>query len=279
MSTVLKPVACVLLSLIVLAGCERNGNEAGKAAVAADPAADVPVPAPVPEPAAQLQDVIETTNSHIVGVSYGPTIRNYPGLAEIVGAHSVQARAELMEAVEAFGNDQPPAPYELSLTYRAVLETSELVAVSADGSRYTGGAHGEPIVERFVWLPKQQRLLTAEQLVPEKESWSEIGGYVREQLHTSLSLRADADNLGPEDRSRLVRAADRQIREGTAADVANFSSFEPQVDGSGKITALRFIFPPYQVGPYADGTQSVDVPAEVLLPHVAAEYRGLFARG
>ena len=41
--------------------------------------------------------------------------------------------------------------------------------------------------------------------------------------------------------------------------------------------ALRFVFPPYQVGPYADGTQTVDVPAEVLRPHIAPEYAGLFA--
>ena len=44
------------------------------------------------------------------------------------------------------------------------------------------------------------------------------------------------------------------------------------------MTAVRFVFPPYQVGPYADGTQTVDVPASVLLPHVAPEYAGLFAR-
>lgn len=279
MSTVSKPVACLLLSVFVLAGCERSGSDAGSVAGPAEPATGVNAPAPVPEPVARLQDVIESTSTHIVGVSYGPTISNYPGLAEIVDAHSVQARSDLMEAVEAFGNDQPPSPYELSLTYRALLETPGLVAVSAEGSRYTGGAHGEPIVERFVWLPKQRRLLTAEQLVPETESWSEIGGYVREQLHTSLSLRADADNLGPEERARLVQAADGQIREGTAPDVANFSSFEPMVDGSGKITALRFIFPPYQLGPYADGTQAVEVPAAVLLPHVGAEYKELFAQG
>jgi hypothetical protein len=47
----------------------------------------------------------------------------------------------------------------------------------------------------------------------------------------------------------------------------------------GRLRALRFVFPPYQVGPYSDGVQTVEVPASVLLPHVAAEYRGLFAAG
>ena len=42
------------------------------------------------------------------------------------------------------------------------------------------------------------------------------------------------------------------------------------------LAGLRFVFPPYQVGPYSDGTQTVEVPAAVLLPHVAPTYRGLF---
>ena len=50
------------------------------------------------------------------------------------------------------------------------------------------------------------------------------------------------------------------------------------MDAQGKITALRFVFPPYQVGPYADGTQTVDVPAAVLWPHLAPDYSGLFAK-
>jgi hypothetical protein len=48
-------------------------------------------------------------------------------------------------------------------------------------------------------------------------------------------------------------------------------------DASGALRALRFVFPPYQVGPYSDGMQTVEVPARVLLPHVAPEYRALFA--
>ena len=74
------------------------------------------------------------------------------------------------------------------------------------------------------------------------------------------------------------------VNEGVAAATAGdyaraFSEFEPRLGADGRIVALRFVFPPYQVGPYADGTQTVDVPAEVLLPHVAPAYRGLFHGG
>ncbi|MGN5663501.1 hypothetical protein ABUK39_06180, partial [Xanthomonas citri pv. mangiferaeindicae] len=48
--------------------------------------------------------------------------------------------------------------------------------------------------------------------------------------------------------------------------------------GAIQITAVRFVFPPYQVGPYSDGTQMAEVAASTLLPSVAPEYVHLFAR-
>ncbi|KAF1718648.1 hypothetical protein CSC74_02120 [Pseudoxanthomonas yeongjuensis] len=271
----LKPA--LLVSVVLMAAaCKREADVPAAPAPAQTVPADTATGtvAAVPE----LKDVIETTEGYIVGISYPPTINKYPGLAQAVSAYADAARAELMQAVAGFGNDKPSAPYELSLSFEQLVETPELVAVAADGSRYTGGAHGEPLVARFVWLPAQNKLLTASELVPRVEGWAAIATYIREQLHTSVSVRADADEMPPEERLEFVRTADKMIDEGTAPDVANFAAFQPIVDAQGRITALRFVFPPYQVGPYADGTQTVDVPAAVLLPHLAPEYTGLFAK-
>lgn len=272
MHRVLKP-ALLLSALLALAACKREA-EAPVAAVPEEiPAGEAP---PATSASPELKDVIETQDSYVVGISYPPGINRYPGLAQAVAAYSDAARAELMQAVAGFGNDKPSAPYELSLSFEQVVETPQIVAVTADGSRYTGGAHGEPLVARFVWLPPQQKLLTANELVPRVEGWVAIGNFIREQLHTSVSVRADADEMPPEERQQFVRSADKMIDEGTEPDVDNYKEFQPVVDAQGRITALRFVFPPYQVGPYADGTQTVDVPAALLLPHVAPEYAGLF---
>ena len=274
MHAVLKPV--LLLSLVLaLAACKREADvpASGAPAQEAAPVETTPAAAAVRE----LKDVIETQDSYIVGISYPPGLDKYPGLAQAVVAYSDAARAELMQAVAAFGNDKPTAPYELSLSFEKVVESPQLVAVAADGSRYTGGAHGEPLVARFVWLPAQGRLLTANDLVPRVEGWVAIGNYIREQLHTSVSVRADADEMPPGERQQFVRSADKMIDEGTEPDVENYREFQPIVDAQGRVTGIRFVFPPYQVGPYSDGTQTVDVPAAVLLPHIAPEYAGLFA--
>ena len=79
-------------------------------------------------------------------------------------------------------------------------------------------------------------------------------------------------------KQQLKNATD-MIEQGTEPEVENFANFEPVLGPGGKIAALRFVFPPYQVGPYSDGTQTVEVPAAVLLPHIAPAERGLFVGG
>ena len=154
-----------------------------------------------------------------------------------------------------------------------------MFAIAADGSIYTGGAHGAPLIARFTWLPQQNELLTAQALIPDAAGWRAISDYAGEQLQAALSQRVDDDNPTPEEREELVRSASKMIEEGTRPEPDNFSQFEPVLDAGGRLRALRFVFPPYQVGPYSDGTQTVEVPAQVLLPHVAPAYRGLFATG
>ncbi|CAN4279534.1 DUF3298 and DUF4163 domain-containing protein [Pseudoxanthomonas sp. LjRoot125] len=258
-----------------LAACKRESPSGAPTDAPATPAASAPDVATAP---VALKDVIETTDHYVVGISYPASVNRYPGLAKALADYSATERAELMEAVEAFGNDKPSAPYELSLAFEQVVDTPQIVAVAADGSRYTGGAHGQPLIARFVWLPQQDQRLTSAALVTGAKGWQAISDYVREHLHTAVVTRADEDELAAVDRAALIKSTSRMIDEGTEPEPGNFSEFVPVLDAAGRITALRFVFPPYQVGPYADGTQTVDVPAAVLLPHVAPEYAGLFAR-
>lgn len=278
MKPCLKPACLAIALLAALVACKRDEPGAATPPPAGADSAAAPAEGD-PAAALELKDVIESNDRYIIGISYPPAVNKYPGLARAVAEYSEAARAELMQAVDGLGNDKPSAPYELSLSYQLLLETPRLVVVSADGSSYTGGAHGQPLVGRFVWLPQQDKLLTVDELLPTADGLIAVSNYAREQLHTAVSLRVEADDLPPIERAQLVKSADRMIDEGTRPDAGNFGQFQPQLDADGKIRALRFVFPPYQVGPYSDGTQTVDVPASVLLPHVAPEYADLFARG
>src|SRR6478672_11899414 len=217
--------------LTLLAACNRE-----RPATNANPAPAAATSVARPAAATGLQDVIERDPRYMIGISYPPIANRYPALAAELKRYADAARADLLQAVAALGQSKPTAPYDLSLSFTEVVSTPRLIAIAADGSSYTGGAHGAPLVARFVWLP-------------------------------------------PADRASVVKNAGRMIDEGTGPDVANFSQFEPVLEPDGRIAALRFVFPPYQVGPYADGTQTVDVPADVLLPRIAPAYRSLFIGG
>lgn len=266
--------AAALIAL-AMAGCRKDDAQAPAAAADEAPAVETPVDgAPA---AVELQDVIETNARYVLGISYPPAANKYPGLARALSDYAGHAKAELLKAVDALGNDTPTAPYELSLAFDMEVDTPRVVAVSAEGSSYTGGAHGQPLVARFVWLPEKEQLLTAQALIDSPRGWQAVSDYTSDTLLEQAMVRAQGEDMTPEEQQAQVRNLSKMIDEGTAPEAANFAQFQPVMDAAGRIAALRFVFPPYQVGPYSDGTQTVDVPAAVLLPHVAADYRELFA--
>ena len=267
------------MGVVVLAGCNKHDGDTQAPAAPVDTAAEAVAPAVAPDAPVELRDVIETSPQAVVGITYPPDIARYPGLAKALGGYADSARAELQQALDGLGNDKPTMPYELSLTFEKVLETPQLVVVTADGSRYTGGAHGEPLVARFVWLPEQQQMLTADKLVADDKGWKAISDYVADQLRERVATRLSGDELEPAQMQESLRNASRMIADGTGPSADNFSQFQPLTGSDGRISAIRFVFPPYQVGPYSDGTQTVDVPAAVLVPHAGQDVAGLFARG
>jgi len=279
MSRVKGLLVCVLI--LSLMACQRESSapqptDASSAPPTAgsDASASPGTPGPI-----VLEDVIERDPRYMIGISYPKGMERYPGLANALHAYATDARDELMQAVNGLSGDKPTAPYDLSLAFITLTETPSIVAVSAEGSSYTGGAHGNPLIARFVWLPAQQRMLKASDLIADEAGWRDVSDYAREQMHASFSQRIDADStMEPADRAEFMKSGLKMIDAGLAPDAANFQQFEPVLGSDGRLAALRFVFPPYQVGPYSDGVQSVEVPASVLLPHVTAEYRAFFAQ-
>lgn len=272
--------AAIVMTLCTISGCDRP-SQAPAGQAGADQTQPLPEPISEHQPVV-LEDVVEGTSDYLVGISFQGDATRYPGLARQLKAYADAARAEVVSAAQSRprGEDAGSnAPYDLSLSFAEVLQSADLVSWAADGSSYTGGAHGMPLLARFSWLPGEQKMLTAADLVPEAEGWKVISAYAREQLHTQLSQRIDADDPPPEERTRMIRSAGRMIDDGTAPVAENFAQFEPLAGADGKLRGLRFVFAPYQVGPYSDGVQSVEVPASALVPQVAPEYRYLFEGG
>ena len=262
--------AVLTIALLAACGKERDADTAPQAEVPAEAAS--PPAAPI-----VLKDVIENDARYIIGISYPPQAAKYPGLAQALHGYAEQARADLLKEVGSIDAAKQNGPYDLTLNFSLLAETPDVVAVAADGSSFTGGAHGTPLVARFVWLPQQNRLLASDGLFSDPRSWAAISDYTREQLHAALSQRVDADELPPTERAEVMRSVGKMIDAGTEPVAGSFAAFEPVLAPQGdKLMGLRFVFPPYQVGPYVDGVRTVEVPTTVLFPHLASEYRGMF---
>src|SRR3546814_9063282 len=123
-----------------------------------------------------------------------------------------------MQAVDGLAGEKPSAPYDLSLAFNMLAETPQVVTVAANGSSYTGGAHGNPLVARFVWLPQRNELLQAQRLVDGADGWRAISDVVREQLHASLSQRIDADEIEPAQRAEMLKSGLKMIDEGRSGE-------------------------------------------------------------
>ena len=286
-----KHLAWLLLSL---AACNRSPQPQ-----AHSPAAATPTTSSAPAPAAtatDLRDISERGPRYMVGISFPPELKRYPALAAEVRRDAEAVRADFMQQVADNAGQGSADMFDLSLAYSMVAASPRIVAVATEGTRYVGGAHGEPLLERYVWLLPENRRLTAAGLIPDAAGWGPVSAYVREQLMAQQRQRLGGDGNGDDaddkaandsgdaainagDRKQLLKNAADMIEQGTEAEAANFANFEPVLGADGRIAALRFVFPPYQVGAYSDGTQKVEVPAAVLLPHIAPAERGLFAGG
>lgn len=277
MSSPLRRALLIAMACVAVSACQREQQHTPAAAPAPATPASPPVAAPA-ESTAALQDVLETSDRMVVGITYPQDLQRYPGLARVLTDYAQARREELKREVDALGNDRPNVPYDLTLSFQKLAESPELVAVAADGDLYAGGAHGQPLVVRYVWLARDNRLLTAQDLIPTAAGWSAVSNYARQQLKIAAQERVDEDKaLTPEERANLLSDSAKSIDEGTAGKPENFEQFEPLLDANQKVRALRFVFPPYQIGPYAHGVQNVDVPAAVLRPLVAPAYRELFS--
>lgn len=264
-------LVAALLCSVLLSACKKEA-ETSPATQTPPVAAQPPAPPPV-----ELKDVIETNSRYIVGISYPPAAAKYPALAAELHRFAEAARQDLMKAVAETDPQKQTAPYDLTLNFALSTESPQIVAVAADGSSFLGGAHSVPITARYVWLPQANTMMRADTLLADPTGWGPISDYVREQLHAALSQRIDADELSPEERADTMRAVGKLIDTGTEPKPLSFRWFEPVLmPDDGKIMALRFVFPPYQVGPYVDGTRSVEVPAAMLMPLLAPEYRAMF---
>jgi hypothetical protein len=157
-------------------------------------------------------------------------------------------------------------PWDLDLDIALAARTDRFINVQVDGSAFTGGAHPAPIVASFTYDLHKSRVVGLAELFDDPQA-AEVAfaTAARRQLLTALD---DEDDPLPSD--------SQQIDAGTAPGKNHYQVFGLLTGTDDKVHGLSFIFPPYQVAPYAAGSQVIDVPSGTFAALLKPEYREAF---
>ena len=169
--------------------------------------------------------------------------------------------------------------YSLDMTFSVARRTADFVSVTATGSSFTGGAHGTPIVASFNLDLNGNKLVTLGDLFGDPATaFKALSDECRRQLEGryAAKMRDDPDGMTPAQLAADAESTKKWVDEGTAPTPESFGTF--LIDClDNKAIGVTVIFPPYQVAPYADGTQQVEVPAKVFYDLLKPEYKDAFA--
>lgn len=157
-------------------------------------------------------------------------------------------------------------PWQLTVDMREFTSAGDLASVLIYTLSYTGGAHPNHYYESLNFNTNNQRIISLDDLFSDSKYIYELSKYVTDSL-----LKIKSDKTGEEIQS------DEWIERGALPLSENFGIFVfvPNNDHT-KIEGIKFIFPPYTVGPYSDGTYEVFVPAKAFLKFLKEDLRNSF---
>ncbi|GAP66218.1 hypothetical protein MBSD_n1521 [Mizugakiibacter sediminis] len=257
------------LALLGLAACGRTPP--APAARAAATAA-----APIAAHADHEQD-----RRYRIDIVYPELPAGSEPLAAALRAYADQARRAFMQTLEGGAAPDADIPWQLKLEFGVAAHTADFIGVRARGGSYTGGAHALPLVASFNYDVRERRVLALGDLFADPAAALRLlAAHARRALGERAAHAApDGSAPRPEAGDASLQRALAWIDEGTEPRPANYAVFLIHADPAGRADGLVLLFPPYQAGPYALGTQEVQVPAAAFAALLKPRYREAFATG
>lgn len=259
----IRALIALAAGCLILSGCGRQPAEPVGAAVAAETGGIV---------------------SSGKGAGFAWTIRfpalqpQWRALDTAIHDYADTSKREFLQA-SAAADRVKDLDYSLDLTFSIARRTADFVSVTATGSSFTGGAHGMPIVASFnLDLSGKKLVALGDLFVDPAAAFKALSDECRRQLEGRYAarMRDDADAMTPAQVATDAESTKKWVEEGTTPTPESFGTF--LIDGlDTKAIGVTVIFPPYQVAPYADGTQQVEVPAKVFYDLLKPEYKDAFA--
>lgn len=194
-----------------------------------------------------------------------------PALAALLDARLDADRAELKAQTAQAQKDAqaegfPWRPYDRSTAWAVITDLPDWLSLSADLYQYSGGAHGMATFDSLVWDKRKGAARAPLDLFSSPDA---LEAAIKPQFCTLL------------DRQRAAKRGAEESRAGGGLfdECITLASTTVILGSSNSRTFDRigFLIPPYEAGPYAEGTYEVTMPVTArIIAAVRPEYRESF---
>ncbi|WP_158274586.1 DUF3298 and DUF4163 domain-containing protein [Sphingosinicella humi] len=261
-------LAAMLLALSACSG--ESGPSPSPAADEAQPPTDA---APVAPPAVKAKARAVEEKNELLEFTYG-----WPGEAAAIPGLNARLESELeRDRAEALGMARedraarpPEAPFHghyLAKEWKSYGDTPHLLSLAAQVATFTGGAHGNTLFDSILWDRTLGRAIKPADLFTDPAvAFATISGAYCAAL----------------DRERVEKRQEPLPLEGEdwligCPSLAQQAIVPVDGDGDSRFELLRVLIPPYEAGPYVEGTYEVDVPVtDPVRGLIKPDYRTVF---
>lgn len=284
----MKPstIFCAVFATLALAACQQQPATAPASTPAASASAPVipaPATAPAPTSTAPVPGDHAVTKHYKIAISLPALPADAKPLADAMRTTADNAKRDFVQALPdpktlpEFANRQ----FDLLLDFKVAAQTPAFISVRESGSSDTGGAHPNPVQAAFVFDRKAGKLIALDDLFADPDAARKaLANFAHDVLLKKFMANAPRPGEGSPDAIREWKSNMLQMLDGgTKPTTVNYSVFVVQAGAAQDAPSpgLTLIFPPYQVAPYVDGTQMVDVPASTFAKFLKPDYKGDFA--
>lgn len=264
------PLLPIALLVLAMAGCKKE-----------------PVPAPQPSqdvaaveseaplaPVGQDRKVKESNDRYEFEFNYPAAADAIPQLKAKFDADLAEQRAKLVTesreaADDAKKNGYPFNPHSFSIDWKVVTDLPGWLSLSTIVATYEGGAHPNYVFDALLWDKTANRQVAAIELFTSKAALSKaIGPAFCDAIDSQR-----AEKRG----ERIDRGSGDMFTE--CLDPLDYTVI---LGSAGKVGFDRIgvLVPPYEAGPYAEGSYEVTLPVTAkIIALVKPEYRRFFTAG
>jgi hypothetical protein len=259
----------IVMLVLALAACKQQASDA-----APSPSETAtPAGAAVPTAAAgQPRAVEESNDRYEFEYAYPAAAGAIPALKAKLDGDLAEQRAQLVAeaneaAADAKQNGYPYHPYSRTLDWKVVTELPNWLSLSTIVATYTGGAHPNYVFDALLWDKAANRPREALDLFTSKQALSAA---------ISKAFCAAIDRQREEKRGEPVKRGSGEMFT-ECLDPVNYTIILGSSNGAA-FDRIGFLVPPYEAGPYAEGSYEVTLPVTAqLLALVRPEFKASFA--